>query len=169
MLDLSGDVAELLVKHPAVPLAVQWQADAPAEAWRERLDQAQAAAGRKLVANVLANWLPHKLSEALCEQAGCGRTTAAQLRAAQRDALTALLGGTRLTVSATGGFERAMVTRGGVALRGVDGRTMASRHSGGLFLAGELLDLDGPCGGFNLQWAFSSGRLAGLSAARSRR
>ena len=169
VLDLSGDVAELLSKYPAVPLAVQWQADAPAGAWRERLDQAQAAAGRKLVANVVANWLPHRLSEALCEQAGCGRTAAAQLRAAQRDALTALLGGARLTVNATGGFERAMVTRGGVALKGVEPATLASRRSGGLFLAGELLDLDGPCGGFNLQWAFSSGRLAGLSAARDRR
>ncbi len=166
VLDLSGDVAELLAKHPTVPLAVQWQADVPAGAWRARLDQAQQTAGRKLVANVVANWLPHRLADALCEQAGCERTLAAELRAGQRDALTALLGCARLRVSATGGFERAMVTRGGVALRGVDPATLASRRAGGLFLAGELLDLDGPCGGFNLQWAFSSGRLAGLSAAK---
>jgi hypothetical protein len=166
VLDLSGDVAELLAKCPAVPLVVQWLADVSPEAWRERLDKAQAAAGRKLLANVLANWLPHRLADALCEQAGCGRTRAAELRADRRDALAALLGGTRLTVAATGGFERAMVTRGGVALKGVDARTMASRRSGGLFLAGEMLDLDGPSGGFNLQWAFSSGRLAGMSAAR---
>jgi hypothetical protein len=166
VLDLSGDAAELLPKCPAVPLVIQWLADVSPGAWRERLDRAKAADGRKLVANVVANWLPHRLADALCEQAGCGRTRAAELRADRRDALSALLGGTRLTVRATGGFERAMVTRGGVALRGVDGRTMASRRSGGLFLAGELLDLDGPSGGFNLQWAFSSGRLAGMSAAR---
>jgi len=166
VLDLSADVAELLAKCPTVPLVVQWLSDAPAGAWRERLDKAQATAGRKLVANVVANWLPHRLADALCEQAGCGRTRAAELKADRRDALAALLGGTRLTVAATGGFERAMVTRGGVALKGVDPRTMASRRSGGLFLAGELLDLDGPCGGFNLQWAFSSGRLAGLNAAK---
>jgi hypothetical protein len=165
VLDLSGDVAELLAKYPAVPLAVQWLTAAPAGAWRGRLDQAQRTAGRKLVASVLANWLPRRLAEALCQQAGCGHTAAAQLGATQRDALTAMLGGARLTVRATGGFERAMVTRGGVALRGVEPATLASRHSAGLFLAGELLDLDGPCGGFNLQWAFSSGRLAGLSAA----
>jgi len=59
-----------------------------------------------------------------------------------------------------------MVTRGGVCLKEVDARTMESRLAKGLFFAGEVLDVDGPCGGFNLQWAFSSGRLAGLSAAR---
>jgi hypothetical protein len=57
-----------------------------------------------------------------------------------------------------------MVTRGGVSLDEVDPRTLQSRLVTGLFFAGELLDVDGPCGGFNLQWAFSSGRLAGASA-----
>lgn len=56
-----------------------------------------------------------------------------------------------------------MVTRGGVALKEVDPQTLASRLLPGLAFAGEILDLDGPSGGFNLQWAFSSGRLAGSS------
>jgi predicted flavoprotein YhiN len=54
-----------------------------------------------------------------------------------------------------------MVTRGGVALNEVDPQTLASRIVRGLFFAGEVLDLDGPCGGYNLTWAFASGRLAG--------
>lgn len=165
VLDLSGDAAELLARHATVPLAIQWQAGVEAGSWRQRLDAAQRTSGRKLVANVVAQQLPRRLAEALCEQAGCGRTAAAELPAGRRDELTAMLGATRLTVTGTGGFERAMVTRGGVSLKGVDPRTMASRRAGGLFLAGELLDLDGPCGGFNLQWAFSSGHLAGLCAA----
>ncbi len=165
VLDLSGDAAELLAKHPTVPLTIQWQAGVEAGTWRQRLDAAQRTSGRKLVSNVVGQWLPHRLAEALCVQVGCGRTTAAELPAGHRDALTAMLGAARMTVTGTGGFERAMVTRGGVSLKGVNPRTMASRHVSGLFLAGELLDLDGPCGGFNLQWAFSSGRLAGLCAA----
>jgi predicted flavoprotein YhiN len=59
-----------------------------------------------------------------------------------------------------------MVTRGGVSLREVESRTLASRRVAGLAFAGEILDLDGPSGGFNLQWAFSSGHLAGSMAAR---
>jgi len=72
-----------------------------------------------------------------------------------------------LTVTDTGGFETAFVTRGGVKLKEVNTNTLASRSLEGLYLAGELLDLDGPSGGFNLQWAFASGMLAGLSAAKA--
>ena len=54
-----------------------------------------------------------------------------------------------------------MVTRGGVSLKKVDPETLGSRLLPGLYFAGEVLDLDGPCGGYNLQWAFSSGALAG--------
>jgi len=64
------------------------------------------------------------------------------------------------------GFEAGFVTRGGVKLAGVDPQTLASRLLAGLYLAGEMLDLDGPCGGFNLQWAFAGGWLAGKSAAQ---
>ena len=71
----------------------------------------------------------------------------------------------KLTITATEGFEQAMVTRGGVSLKEVYPDTLESRLVKRLFFAGEVLDLDGPTGGFNLQWAFSSGFLAGLSAA----
>jgi predicted flavoprotein YhiN len=58
------------------------------------------------------------------------------------------------------------VTGGGVPLTEVDLATMASRCCPGLFLCGEILDVDGRIGGFNFQWAWASGRLAGLSAAQ---
>jgi predicted flavoprotein YhiN len=106
----------------------------------------------------------------LCELAGVEeQTTAAQLPAPARDALARLLGGLELTVTATEGFESAFVTRGGVKLQEVDPGTLQSRRLPGLYLAGELLDLDGPSGGFNLQWAFASGWLAGKSAAQHSR
>jgi predicted flavoprotein YhiN len=59
------------------------------------------------------------------------------------------------------GFEKAMVTRGGVSLKEVDPNTLESKLIKGLYFCGEVLDLDGPCGGYNLQWSFSSGALAG--------
>jgi predicted Rossmann fold flavoprotein len=65
------------------------------------------------------------------------------------------------------GFDYAEVTAGGVPLSEVELSTMASRKCDGLYLCGEILDVDGRIGGFNFQWAWASGRLAGIHAARS--
>jgi len=107
------------------------------------------------------------VAQRLCEQAAIPEDLrASYIGRTQRAALAAILAETPFTIRATEGFERAMVTRGGVELKQVDPRTLASRLLPGLFFAGEILDLDGPCGGFNLQWAFSSGHLAGLASTR---
>jgi len=85
---------------------------------------------------------------------------------ARKEALLALAeacADLRLNVTGTEGWERAMVTRGGVALRELDPKTLACRNIRGLYCAGEVVDLDGRCGGFNLTWAFASGRQAGLA------
>jgi hypothetical protein len=71
----------------------------------------------------------------------------------------------RLPVEGTRGFEFAQVSTGGVPVGEVDPRTMASRLVSGLYLAGETLDVVGPCGGYNLQFAWTSGYLAGTAAA----
>lgn len=70
-----------------------------------------------------------------------------------------------LPVTGTLGFDDAQVTAGGVETADFDPETMESRLVPGLYACGEVLDIDGDCGGFNLQWAWSSGRLAGLAAA----
>lgn len=75
---------------------------------------------------------------------------------------------TVLTIQDTNGYDNAQVCAGGVRLREVDCRTMESRRMGGLYLAGELLDADGMCGGYNLQWAWSTGYLAGKHAAEAK-
>ena len=61
-------------------------------------------------------------------------------------------------------MEKAMAMKGGVKLREINPKTLESRLVKGLFFAGEIMDLVGPCGGYNIQWALSSGRLAGSSA-----
>ena len=72
----------------------------------------------------------------------------------------------RLPVAGALGFEKAEVTAGGVALEEVDSRNMRSKMEPDLFIAGEVLDLDGPIGGYNVQAAFSTGWLAGNHAAK---
>ena len=71
----------------------------------------------------------------------------------------------RVPITATRSFEQAQVTAGGVDTSQVDAQTMESKLVAGLYFAGEMLDVDGICGGFNLQWAWSSGAAAGRHAA----
>ncbi len=165
-LNLSGLVSEVLQADGAAPLRLNLLPEISSETWREQFAQWRAREGRRLVRNLLARRLPKKLAAAACECTGVGQETrAAELSRAGQRALIQWLTGAALTASATEGFDQAMVTRGGVSLKQVSPKTLQSRLVRGLYFAGEVLDVDGPCGGFNLQWAFSSGYLAGVSFA----
>ncbi len=80
--------------------------------------------------------------------------------------LTEVIKEALVKVTETNSFDKAQVCMGGVSTREIDSRTMESRLVPGLYFAGEILDVDGICGGYNLQWAWSSGHLAGMSAAK---
>ncbi len=110
--------------------------------------------------------LPERLAGAVSGLA-CGDPArrACDLSRGERKTLAELLCGFRVVVAELGGFAEAMATRGGVPLDEVDPATMESRILPGLYFAGELLDVDGDTGGYNLQAAFSTGLLAGRSAA----
>jgi hypothetical protein len=90
-----------------------------------------------------------------------------QLSKQQRTTVKHLLKHIELTISSLRGFEEAVVTAGGVGLDDIDPRTMESKKVKSLYFAGEVLDLDGPCGGYNLQIAWSTGHAAGTSAGGS--
>jgi predicted flavoprotein YhiN len=82
-------------------------------------------------------------------------------KGATREKLIKLLAWTPLTVAGHDGFDKAMITRGGIKLGEINSHTMESKLVEGLYFCGEVVNLDGPCGGYNLQWAFSSGFVAG--------
>jgi predicted Rossmann fold flavoprotein len=90
-----------------------------------------------------------------------------QLRREERRALARAVCEYELPVTGVMGYKKAEVTAGGVPLAEVDPRTMESRLAPGLYLAGEILDVDGRLGGYNFQWAWSTGWVAGRGAARS--
>ncbi len=119
--------------------------------------------GRQRVATVIGNWLPSRLATALVEQVGQDYTIAELPRPALHG-LVEQIKRLELPVNGTRGFAKAEVTAGGVALCEVDSKTMASRIAEGLFISGEVLDVDGPIGGYNFQAAFSTGRAAGIAA-----
>lgn len=165
VLDISGRVARLLLTQPCVPLRINLTPNLTRLGWVERLDQWADTDGAKLLRTMLARCLPAVVAEAILREAGIeGDARCAHLPRPRRQTVAQCLTALPLTVIGTDGFEKAMVTAGGVSLKQVDPRALRSKLAGGLLLAGETLDLDGPCGGFNLHWAFASGALAGKSA-----
>jgi predicted flavoprotein YhiN len=108
---------------------------------------------------------PDRLGVVLCAEVGVGPGKhASQVERARRAELVERVCARPLRVSGTLGYEKAEVTAGGVALDEVDASTLESRRAPGVFLCGEMLDVDGRLGGFNFQWAWSSGTVAGRAA-----
>jgi predicted flavoprotein YhiN len=114
---------------------------------------------------ILREHLPDRLARRLCELADA--PTTGDLTREARKRLVTLLTGTPLAVTGDRGFTLAEATAGGVPLSEVRLDTMESRLCPGLHFAGEVLDVDGRIGGFNFQWAWASGFLAGTAAAGS--
>jgi predicted Rossmann fold flavoprotein len=123
---------------------------------------------KKAVVNVLAEFVPRRLAAALCRLAGCdGELAANQVPKAIRTRLVTLAKSAPLRVTGTRPLAEATVTRGGMSLAQIEARTMGSKVHPDLYLAGELIDADGPCGGYNLHMCFSTGMVAGRSASHS--
>jgi len=166
ILSLSRPAVDGLRGGQAVALELNLFPEMDERALDERLRGALEAHGKQHVANVLAGLLPQRLVAVALEQAGIpAEEHAGRVSAAARRQLRAWLQGWRLEVTGHRPWSEAQVTAGGVDLREVDPETMASRRVRGLYIAGEVLDLDAGTGGYNLQAAFSTGWVAGVSAA----
>ena len=118
--------------------------------------------------NALDSLLPAKLIPVLVALSGIPpEKKAGELTREERNSLASCLKNLTMTVTGTRGFQEAIVTQGGVDVKEVNPSTMESKLVKGLYFAGEVLDLDALTGGFNLQIAWSTGYLAGLSAAKA--
>jgi hypothetical protein len=132
------------------------------------LIDAAAAGPRRSIAGTLADRLPHSVAEVLCGHVNLPpQQLLAEFKKADRRRLVHALVSLPLPVVGDRGWNVAEVTAGGVPLHEVDHRSMHSRKSPGMYLIGEMLDCDGRIGGFNFQWAWSTGHLAGPAAVRS--
>jgi len=127
-----------------------------------QLRQQAAAEGKKQLLSLVPELLPRRLAEVLLREASLPPDKkAGELSNANRATLIRALKQLPIPVTGTRGFGKAEVTAGGVALGEIDSSTLQSKLVPGLFFAGEVLDLDGPIGGYNFQAAFSTGWLAG--------
>jgi hypothetical protein len=135
-----------------------------ADALGRWLDERCRNAGGRQIDGFLAERWPRRLLQTLADLAGIHvAQRAAETPKRTRQRWIETLKCTRVPVRGVMGFRKAEVTAGGVSLDEVDSRTMQSKCVPGLYFAGELLDLDGPIGGYNFQAAFSTGWLAGSS------
>ncbi|MGI6357531.1 MAG: NAD(P)/FAD-dependent oxidoreductase [Bacillota bacterium] len=121
---------------------------------------------RKQLQNALDELLPKRLIPAVIDQSGVNpEKPVHQITREERQALQRTLNDLTLTITGTRPLSEAIVTAGGVSVKEINPKNMESKLVSGLFFAGEVIDIDGYTGGFNLQAAFSTGFLAGSNAA----
>ena len=167
ILTLSGRAVDALQDQQQVALAIDLKPALDEKKLDARLLRDFAARSREPFNVLLRGLLPSEIVPVCLESTGISPAqTASNLTAKQRRRLRTWLKDFRLEVTGHRPFSEAIITAGGVDTREVDSRTMGSRRVKGLFIVGEVLDIQADTGGFNLQAAFSTGWLAGQAAAQ---
>ncbi len=164
VLDFAREVTPLIEKYQEVPLLLNLTKGKNEDELLKYFKQAIDKDPHQSTLDIIKTLLPEALSIELCKlaKADCTRSFN-KLSGQVRSDLIKILAWTPLTVTGHDGFKMAMITRGGVSLKEIRPETMESKVLKGLFFCGEVMNLDGPCGGYNLQWSFASGYLAGMS------
>lgn len=166
VLSLSGRITDWLKSGACVHAEIDLKPGLSSQQLEARLFREFKGNPRRSIRKIMANLLPQSLATVLLKTAGIApEKQASQIRQEERRSIVSLLKAMRLDITGSRPIEEAMVTRGGVSLKEINPRTMESRLIKGLYFAGEMIDLDADTGGFNLQAAFSTGRLAGTSAS----
>ena len=147
---------------PGDVLKISFMTGMNSEEFRKDFTQKTDSGGTKLVRTILSEYsLPERFARKIIELSGISTDlTCAHLPKKERNILIKNLTEYPFEVRELGGFDESMVTCGGVALEGINPKTMESKVVPGLFFVGEVLDIDGDTGGYNLQAAFSTGFLA---------
>ncbi len=170
ILSLSQAVSKALKQtpKPEIYVEVNLKPALTPEILDKRLQRDFSAFSRKQFKNALGELLPAKMIPVIIQLSGIApEKFVNQITREERAHLVDLLQNLRVSIRGTRPVAEAVVTSGGVEVKEIQPKTMESRLVGGLFFAGEIMDVDGYTGGFNLQAAFSTGFVAGRAAARS--
>ncbi len=159
VLDMSRHWIAAQLADPQAYLTINWLPDFTSDAFEQGL----LALGKRQPLTLLRDLLPERLARSLLEQASL---PGQDLTREARKRLVALTTRYRLPLTGNRGYNYAEVTAGGVPLTEINLKTMASRLCPGLYLCGEICDVDGRIGGYNFQWAWASGFVAGSAIGR---
>ncbi|KPU46239.1 ferredoxin--NADP reductase [Oxobacter pfennigii] len=167
VLQLSRVAAENLLKNDKVYIKVAIIKDMTKEALDGILLKRFQDGSNKPLSFNFVGFLNKKLVPVILKEAGIDdiNKPAGSVSSQERKKLASILTDWRFEVTGTNPWHSAQVTAGGVDVCGIDNKTMESKIVPGLYFAGEVVDIDGDCGGYNLQWAWSSGYVAGMNAA----
>ena len=155
------------LEHGPVSISIDLKPALSDKKLRERLQRDFDLYGKRSYRNILKGLLPQKLIEPFVEMTGIPPDKLShQIDSEERERLLCLLKSLRFNIKTPLPLASAMVTAGGVSLKEIDPRTMASRLVSGLYFCGEVMDIDADTGGYNLQAAFSTGYVAGENAAK---
>lgn len=165
VLILSGAAVDALGSGAPAELAVNLKPEYTTAGYEAALQKGLESNGRKTVANFLKDALPRSFAPVIETLSKIQLDKRCNIVSREeRGRLAALITDFRIKITGARPIEEATVTRGGISLAEIDPKTMGSRKVKGLYFCGEVIDLDGITGGFNLQEAFSTGYLAGGSA-----
>jgi len=166
VITLSGKVIDMFTQNKNVSVEIDLKPALSNEQLDNRLLREFKANAKKSIKNALKELLPLSLIKVFIDAAKIDLLKkCSQITQDERERIVSLLKGFRMNISGARPIEEGMVTRGGVSLKEINPRTMESRLIKGLYFCGEMIDVDADTGGFNLQAAFSTGYLAGESAA----
>lgn len=167
ILTLSRQVAQLLAEKVSVELLINLKPALTPEQLDARLLRDFEKFKRKSIRNALVELLPHALIPVVTDLAFLDENKKIDaVTKDERRRLLEILRALPLTVTATRPIDEAIVTAGGISVKEIEPKTMASKIVAGLFIAGEVADVDGYTGGFNLQAAWAMGNAAGIYASK---
>ncbi len=166
VLSLSGRIADWLKESNSVYVEIDLKPALTREQLSARLLREFKLNPKKTIKNTLKALLPKRLVDVFIHMVNIAPDKkVSQITKEKRESLVSLLKAMRLDILKPRPIDEGMITRGGVSLKDINPRTMESRLIKGLYFAGEIMDIDADTGGFNMQAAFSTGYLAGESAA----
>ena len=162
ILDFAREITPHLDTFKEVPILINLTKGMNEDAILQHIKNETTKNPQSSIEEQLSKLLPLSVIKELCRLCEIDSTqTFKNISGITKNKLIKILAWTPFTINGHDGFDKAMITRGGISLKEINPKTMQSKIINGLYFAGEIIDLDGPCGGYNLQWAFSSGYLAG--------
>ena len=162
-MELAAKAEESLALAKKTAVHIDFMPDMTSAAIEDYLKKVQAISGSLPLDFLLGGMLPKAIGIAICKACGIynSERTVASLAENELSFVASKIKGFELTVKGTKGYANAQVTCGGVRVDEINPETMQSLVCQNLYFAGEIIDVHGGCGGFNLQWAWASGLLAG--------
>ena len=165
VLNISGKVANLL-KNGEVKICFDFFPLLNHEKLVKKIDDVLNKSSQQIIKNILTNFVPERLSEILLKIVGIEKEKIGNsISKIDREKIVKVFKNFEVTAKGVYSFDQALVTRGGISLKEIDHKTMKSKIIDNLFFAGEIIDVDGKSGGFNLQMCWSTGYVAGKSSA----